>query len=65
MDKKFAKVRAGLEKKKARAKENNQRVAVAGETKRAIGGGSFDFVCVECGYLRHVTMGVAPREAAG
>ena len=26
-------------------------VAVAGETQRAIGGGSFDFACVECGCL--------------
>ncbi|MEC7281747.1 MAG: hypothetical protein VXU50_06755, partial [Verrucomicrobiota bacterium] len=31
-------------------------VEVAGETKRAIGGGSFDFACVECGYLRHVPL---------
>ena len=31
-------------------------VEVAGETKRAIGGGSFDFVCVRCGYLRHLPL---------
>ena len=31
-------------------------VEVAGETKRAIGGGSFDFACVRCGYLRHVPL---------
>ena len=30
--------------------------AVAGETKRAIGGGSFDFACVQCGCLRHLPL---------
>ena len=30
--------------------------AVAGETKRAIGGGSFDFACVVCGCLRHLPL---------
>jgi hypothetical protein len=31
-------------------------VEVAGETQRAIGGGSLDFACVSCGHIRHVRL---------
>ena len=42
---------ASLSQSKCEHCGSRRGVAVAGETQRAIGGGSFDFACVECGCL--------------
>ena len=47
---------ASLSQSKCEHCNSHGGVEVAGETHRAIGGGSLDFACVECGQLRHVPL---------
>ena len=47
---------ASLSQSKCEQCGSDAGVEVAGETPRAIGGGSLDFSCVSCGALRHVPL---------
>ena len=47
---------ASLSQSKCEHCDSRRGWAVAGKTKRAIGGGSFDFACVQCGCLRHLPL---------